>query len=86
MKGWNFFTAGGATCTTQPKPNHTTQKMLVMYTKIYILKAILHLKAIACQTATWWRRMENNTIFEGLLILCGADSNNPKPDGKEQSQ
>lgn len=26
--------------------------------------------------------MENNTIFEALLILCGADSNNPKPKEK----
>lgn len=23
--------------------------------------------------------MENNTIFEGLLILCGSNSNNSKP-------
>lgn len=22
---------------------------------------------------------ENNTILDGLLILCGSDSNNPKP-------
>lgn len=29
--------------------------------------------------------MENNTIFEGLLILCGSNSNNPKPGWKEHS-
>lgn len=27
--------------------------------------------------------MENNTTLDGLLILCGSDSNNPKPGWKE---
>jgi len=29
--------------------------------------------------------METNAVSEALLTLCGADSNNQKPDGKEHS-
>ena len=51
-EGLEFRYGGREGHTMWPKPNHTTQKTRVMYTKTYILKAILHLNATARQTAT----------------------------------